>query len=113
MIARTWRGATRVADAEAYLGYLQDTGFREYRETEGNLGVYALRRIVSKPDEERAELLLVSLWESREAIDRFTGGDFERAKFYPEDDRFLIDRDLTVKHYEVVFRDGPATGAAS
>ena len=39
MIARTWAGATRAADADAYLDYLHATGFAEYQATPGNRGV--------------------------------------------------------------------------
>jgi len=99
MIARTWRGATAAADAEAYVGYLHETGFAEYAKTPGNLGVLGLRRIVG----ERAEFLLVTLWESEEAVRRFAGETPGRAVFYPEDDRFLVDRDEHVDHFEVVF----------
>jgi hypothetical protein len=41
------------------------------------------------------------LWDSLDAVKAFAGDDHERAVFYPEDDRFLVDRDLTAKHYEV------------
>ena len=99
MIARTWRGATAADDADAYLDYLHQTGLAEYRKIDGNRGVLALRRI----DGNRAEFLLVSLWDSAEAIRRFAGGDIEKAVFYPEDDRFLVDRDNHVFHYEVAF----------
>ena len=99
MIARTWRGATRAEDAEAYLEYLHRTGFTEYRKTAGNRGVLGLRRIVK----DRAEFLLVSLWDSRESIRQFAGDDIEKAVFYPEDERFLVERDEQVSHYEVVF----------
>ncbi len=99
MIARSWRGATRAQDAEKYLEYLHRTGLAEYRKTEGNRGVLALRRIV----EDRAEFLLISLWNSRESIRQFAGDDMETAVFYPEDDRFLVERDEHVSHYEVVF----------
>ena len=99
MIARTWRGATKAQDAEAYLQYLNRTGLAEYRKTSGNRGVLGLRRIVK----DRAEFLLVSLWDSRDAIRRFAGEDIEKAVFYPEDDRFLVERDDHVSHYEVVF----------
>jgi heme-degrading monooxygenase HmoA len=99
MIARTWRGATRAEDGEAYVRYLHETGFAEYRGTPGNLGVLGLRRTVGG----RAEFLLVTLWESEEAIRRFAGDTPERAVFYPEDDRFLVDRDEHVDHFEVVF----------
>ncbi len=99
MIARSWRGATEARDAEAYLQYLHRTGFAEYRKTPGNRGVLGLRRTV----EDRAEFLLISLWDSKEAIRQFAGDDIEKAVFYPEDERFLIERDEHVSHFEVVF----------
>jgi hypothetical protein len=34
-------------------------------------------------------------------VQRFAGENPEQAVFYPEDDRFLVDRDLTSTHYEV------------
>jgi heme-degrading monooxygenase HmoA len=103
MIARTWRGATRAEDADAYVEYLETTGFAEYRATEGNRGVLALRRVSGG----RAEFLLLTLWESEEAVRRFAGNDIGRAVFYPEDERFLIDKDEHVDHYEVVFESWP------
>jgi heme-degrading monooxygenase HmoA len=99
MIARTWRGATKAEDADAYLEYLNRTGFAEYRKTPGNHGVLGLRRIAN----DRAEFLLLSLWESEAAIRRFAGDRIEKAVFYPEDERFLVERDDQVSHYEVVF----------
>jgi heme-degrading monooxygenase HmoA len=98
VIARTWRGAVRAEDADAYLDYLEATGLKEYRETPGNQGVFTLRRI----EGDRCEFLLLTLWDSLDAVRSFAGADIERAVFYPEDDRFLIDRDLTSTHYEVV-----------
>ena len=99
MIARSWRGATRARDAEAYLEYLHRTGFAEYKKTAGNRGVVGLRRIVK----DRAEFLLISFWDSEEAIRQFAGDVIEKAVFYPEDERFLVERDEQVSHYEVVF----------
>jgi len=102
MIARTWRGATKAEDADAYVEYLEKTGFSEYRATPGNRGVLALRSVSGG----RAEFLLLTLWESEEAIRRFAGDDISRAVFYPEDDRFLVERGERVDHFEVVFREG-------
>ena len=48
-----------------------------------------------------AEFITVSFWASREAIEAFAGQDINTAVFYPDDDQFLIERDLTVNHYEV------------
>jgi heme-degrading monooxygenase HmoA len=101
-VARSWRGATRIEDRERYLDYLKQTGLKSYRETAGNLGVIALRR--DRGD--RTEFLLVSFWVDQAAIRRFAGEIIDRAVFYPEDDRFLVERDDHVDHYQVVFRDG-------
>lgn len=102
MIARIWQGATKADDADAYLDYLHETGLSQYRATPGNRGVLALRRVVDG----RAELLLLTLWESEEAIRRFAGDDIEQAVFYPEDERFLIQKDDRVSHYDVIFDQG-------
>lgn len=98
MIARIWRGETTAEDGEPYLAYLERTGLAEYRKTPGNRGVLALRRTVGG----RAEFLLLTLWESEDAIRAFAGDDIGRAVFYPDDDRFLIGRDEQVDHYQVV-----------
>jgi heme-degrading monooxygenase HmoA len=103
MIARTWRGAVKAQDSEAYLEYLNRTGLAEYGKTPGNRGVLGLRRIAG----DRAEFLLVSLWDSEEAIRRFAGEDIEKAVFYPVDEQFLIERDDHVSHYEVVHDTAP------
>lgn len=100
MIVRTWRGATRAADAERYLEYLERTGLSEYRATPGNRGALALRRI----DGDRAEFLLITFWDSDEAVRNFAGAHPDRAVFYPEDDRFLVDRDDHVTHFDLVWR---------
>ena len=99
MLARIWRGVTTAADADAYVHYLRETGFREYRATPGNRGILALRRIAG----DRAMFLLVSLWDSEDAVRRFAGDDVGRAVFYPDDDRFLVERDERVDHFDVVF----------
>ena len=100
MIARTWRGATRAADADAYASFLHGMNFGYPADAPGYLGVLALRRV----DAERAEFVLVTLWESEDAIRRFAGDDIGRAVFYPEDAHFLIERGERVTHYEVLHR---------
>ena len=100
MIARIWRGAVRRDDAAAYADYIVKTGMAEYRSTPGNRGAWMLRR--DDDDDDRSEIITFSLWDSRDSIRAFAGDDIDPAVFYPEDDRFLIDRDLTVSHYEVV-----------
>jgi heme-degrading monooxygenase HmoA len=97
IIARIWRGAVRPEDGDDYARYMQKTGLAEYRGTQGNLSATMLRRDL----DDRTEFVMFSTWESMDAIKAFAGDDPERAVFFPEDDRFLIERDLTVAHYEV------------
>jgi heme-degrading monooxygenase HmoA len=98
MIARTWHGATPASKADEYLEFLKRTGVRDYRATPGNRGVYLLRRV----GEDRADFLLVSFWDSYEAIRRFAGPDVEKAFYYPEDKDFLLEFERMVTHYEVL-----------
>ncbi len=98
MIARTWRGWTSTEDAEAYVGYLMKTGIAEYRQTPGNRAAYILRR----DGDERTEFVTLTFWDSIDAVRGFAGEDVEQAVFYPEDDRFLVDRETTVVHYDVI-----------
>lgn len=97
MIARVWRGETTAANADAYLDYLRRTSVAETPAIPGNRGMRILRRIVG----DRAEFMTIILWESLEAIRAFAGDNIETAVFYPEDDAYLISKDLTVTHYEI------------
>jgi len=84
-------------DADAYLEYLRETGLKEYRATPGNRGAWVLRR----DDGERTEILTLSFWDSLDAVRVFAGDEVDRAVFYPEDDRYLVDREPTVRHYRL------------
>ena len=98
MVARHWKGWTAAEDVDRYVEYLNETGVRELAATPGNRGVQVWRRL----DGERAEFVVLSLWESRDAIRAFAGDDIETARFYREDERFLVERELTCTHYDVV-----------
>jgi heme-degrading monooxygenase HmoA len=97
MIARIWKGAVRQRDGDAYAHYMRETGVAGYATTPGNRGVWMLRR----DRDGRTEFVMFTLWDSLEAVRSFAGDDYETAVFYPEDDRFLVERDLTATHYQV------------
>lgn len=97
-IGRIWRGSTLAEDGDRYLEYLRATGLAEYARVEGHRETITLRRTLDG----RAEFLLLTLWDSMDAVRTFAGADPERAVFYPEDDRFLVERDERVMHFEVV-----------
>jgi len=98
MIARVWHGVTPEDQSDEFLDYIRKTGVPGLRSTPGNLGVMVFRRV----EQGRAHFLLTSFWESYNAISRFAGPDVERARYYPEDEKYLLELEPTVTHYEVV-----------
>ena len=98
MIARRWRGAVRAEDGDAYVDYVRRTGIAAYEATPGNRGAWLLRRNVG----DLVEIVTFTLWDSLDDVKAFAGEDYETAVFYPEDDRFLVERDLTATHHDVV-----------
>jgi heme-degrading monooxygenase HmoA len=98
MLARIWHGKTQASKADEYFTFLQASGIPDYQKTQGNRGVTVLRRISG----DEAHFLLISLWESEEAIQRFAGADIEKAYYYPEDKDYLLEFEPTVTHYEVM-----------
>ena len=107
MIARIWRGATPAEKSETYLEYLHHTGLKDYAATPGNRGAMVLRRIAGA----QAEFVVVSFWESMDAIRAFAGPQPERAVYYPADKEFLLAFEPLVEHYEVAAEVQSALGA--
>ena len=96
-ILREWRAEIRRARSKEYVEYIRGTGIADYRKTPGNLGALIATRDI---DTERTEVITMSLWTTMEAIKAFAGDDPERARYYPQDDQFLLTRPQSVKHYE-------------
>lgn len=97
MIARIWRGITLKEKADDYLAYLHETGLKDYANTSGNRGVTTLRR----DQGEHCEIMLISLWDSMDAVRAFAGENPDRSVYYPEDDQYLLQMEPLVRHYEV------------
>ena len=97
MIARLWWGRTKAEDYDAYLAYLEESGVAELHATPGNRGVMVLRRL----DGDEAEFGIMSLWDSLDDVKAFSGEDVEVAHYYPEDERFLLELEPRLKHFEV------------
>lgn len=102
MIGRTWHGRVPAKKADAYYAYLHRTGLSDYVKTPGNRGVYVLRR----DDGDVTHFLLLTFWDSLDAIRAFAGADYERARYYAEDDEFLLEREPFVSHYDVLGTHG-------
>jgi heme-degrading monooxygenase HmoA len=109
MIARIWRGITLKDKADDYLAYLHETGLRDYAKTHGNRGVTILRRNQG----EHCEIMLISLWESMDAVRAFAGENPDRSVYYPEDEQFLLQMEPLVRHYDVAEQITPEEGAVA
>jgi heme-degrading monooxygenase HmoA len=96
-VARIWRGRTLAAKADEYEAYLFASGITRVRATPGNLGVTVLRRA----DGDQTEFLVISIWESLDAVKRFAGADYEKAVILDRDREYLVEVEPTVRHYTV------------
>ena len=97
MIARHWRGWTEVSNADAYENLLKSRVLPELRQVEGYRGGYIFRE--DGPQE--VEFVVVNLFESLEAVQRFAGPEYTTAVFEPEARRLLCRIEPVATHYEV------------
>lgn len=97
MIARYWRGWTRLQDAEAYERLLKETVLPGLRAIAGYRGGYVLRN----DGMEEAEFVVINFFDSLDAVKRFAGPDYAVAVFEPEAKRLLSRIEPTATHYEV------------
>ena len=95
-ITRIWHGETKTEHADIYLKYIEETGMREYRNVDGNLSAKILRSI----EGDICHFLTVTEWDSYESIKKFAGDEFEKAKYYAEDNKYLLEFEDKVQHYE-------------
>ena len=98
MVVRAWRGYGAVADAQAYPKHLLQSVQPKLEQLAGFRGLYLLRR----RDLEEIEFLVLTLWDSMEAVHAFAGAQPERAVVEPEARAALVRFDNTVQHYEVL-----------
>jgi heme-degrading monooxygenase HmoA len=97
MIARIWHGKTPADRSDEYLEFLIAHAIPDYQDVPGNRGAYVLRRT----EEGEAHFLTLTFWESEGAIRQFAGDDIIRAKYYPEDEGYLLEFEPNVVHYDV------------
>ena len=99
MIVRMWRGKVPKKLKSDYEAYLNQTGLSDYGKIAGNQGVYLLCQDMG----ENVEFLTMTFWSSIDAIKKFAGEDYEKARYYPEDEKFLLNFSETAEHFEVLY----------
>lgn len=97
MIARLWHGRTHLSDADEYAEFMKVRAAPDYGSVDGLERLFFLRR----DEDDVAHFLLVTLWNSMDSVRQFAGDEPEKAKYYPEDDEFLLEKEETSALYEV------------
>ncbi len=97
MIVRTWAGRTACEDGDAYERFMIERAAPDYGSVDGLKNLYFTRR----DDGDVAHFLLVTIWESMDAVRAFAGADPSKAKYYPEDDRYLLEKDAHSRNYRL------------
>jgi len=97
MIARHWRGWTKLSDGDAYEALLRDKVLPSLREIVGYRGGYVLR----SEGASEAEFVVINLFDSLEAVKAFAGEDYGTAVFEPEARALLSRLESIANHYDV------------
>jgi len=97
MIARIWHGRTRIDDYEAYTAFMKSRAIPDYKKTEGFIKLTFLRRV----SKNIGHFTLITFWKDIDVIKNFAGENFEKAKYYPEDRKYLLEFEEKVKHFDV------------
>jgi heme-degrading monooxygenase HmoA len=104
MIVRAWRGRAASDNPSGYAAHFHQTVLPELRHIAGFLGASLLRT----DRQDGIEFLVLTRWQSMDAIRAFAGDEVSRAVVEPDAVAALVGFDKTVTHYEVVEEVGGA-----
>jgi len=97
MIARHWRGWTKLGDADGYECLLKETMLPQLKQIFGYQCSYVLRH----DGDEESEFIVINLFDSLDAIRALAGDNYTVAVFEPGALQFLSRMELQAMHYEV------------
>ena len=104
MISRHWRALAHANRARDYVTHLRTETFPALERITGFVDASILSRAFGGG----VEFLIVTRWDSIDAIARFAGSDPEAAVVPPEVAAVMIEYDRRVRHFEVVECNGEA-----
>ena len=99
MIVRMWHGRVDASKSDEYAEFMKQRAAPDYASVEGLEKLLFLR----KSEKDAAHFLLVTHWDSMESVKKFAGEQPEKAKYYPEDDQFLLEKEESSALYEVFY----------
>ncbi len=94
MITRIWHGRTKKEDAESYRTYVIETGIRDYQKVDGNIDV----QLLQNEEDGVSNIWMVTQWKDIDSIKKFAGKDIAKPKYYPEDEKYLLELEPKVVH---------------
>ncbi|MDQ3691942.1 MAG: antibiotic biosynthesis monooxygenase [Chloroflexota bacterium] len=97
LVVRMWHGRVPRQKADAYMELMHDVALPDYRSVAGNLEAHALRR----DDGDVSHIVMLTFWESLDAVRAFAGEPVDAAKYYDFDADYLLEFEPTVLHYSV------------
>ena len=99
MIVRMWQGRVDSSKSDEYAEFMKQRAAPDYSSVDGLQKLLFLR----KNEKDVAHFLLVTYWDSMESVKKFAGEQPEKAKYYPEDDQFLLEKEELSALYEVFY----------
>ena len=98
-IMRLWHGKVSKEKADDYEKLMINKAVPDYSSVDGLLKLYFQR----KEEKEITHFLHITIWDSIESIKKFAGAEPEIAKYYPEDDEYLLEKEKYTTMYEVFY----------
>ncbi len=100
MIVRLWHGRVNISKADEYAEFMKERAAPDYGSVDG------LHKLVfTRRDEgDVTHFLLITFWDSMESVKKFAGEHPEKAKYYPEDDDFLLEKEAESVMYEIFYQ---------
>lgn len=100
LILRMWKGNTTPQKSRDYVEHVTSKVFPALLAIDGHRGAFLLRRSV----DDAVEFVVLTLWESMDAVRKFAGPKPENAVVEPEARAALTEFDKLVAHFDVIHR---------
>lgn len=104
MISRNWRGLAKAEEADNYIRHLQKDTFPQLSHIPG----FVSASILCRPIAQGVEFVIVTTWESMDAIRQFAGESEDVAVVPLAVQAMMVEYDAMVAHYEIVDNYRPA-----
>ena len=99
-IMRLWHGEVSIEKADEYEKFMVERAAPDYSSVNGLLNLSFQRQ----NEKSKAHFLLISIWDSLASMKKFAGENPELAKYYPEDDDFLLKKEKYSSVYNIFYQ---------